>query len=769
MPLLAAFLLWIALAVSVQAQREPHIAYVYPAGGQQGTTFEVVVGGQFVAGPTNVWVTGGGVTAEVVDYSRPPNPRELAAMREQIKLLQDRKTAFERASKNRNRPRPAATNEMAVTATNAWTVADEKILADLRKKVANATRRSNPEISEPVTLQITITEDASPGPRELRLRSALGLSNPLAFHVGQFPELSEEHGANDSRARYGRSSRFEAASSAVENEMVVSIPAILNGQIMPGGVDRYRFRAAKGQRLVVAVQARELIPYLANAVPGWFQATLALYDSSGAELAYQDDFRHNPDPAFYYEIEKDGEYVVAIWDAIYRGREDFVYRLMIAESPFITGVFPLGGQAGESLEARLTGWNLATNRLGLVLPYSPLRSLLVAVTNGALVSNFLPCAIDSLPGIAEAEPNNSLASAQHAAPPVILNGRIDKPGDSDTFRIEGAAGSEFVAEVMARRLNSPLDSHLRLTDAAGVEIAANDDHEDKGAGLTSHHADSYLRATLPRDGIYHVQITDTQRKGGADFSYRLRLGAPQPGFELRVVPSSINLRPGSTGPITVYALRKDGFTNAIELRLSGGPDGMLLSGGWIPAGHDKIRATITAPARAIDEPFTIALEGRATVGSSTNVSAAVPAEDMMQAFAYRHLVPARELVACVFGERALRSPMPVLGAEPLGIPLGGSAVVSVKVPRNGRRQNLDYNLSEAPEGIELKTIEGSEGTTELQFRADPGKAKPGMSGNLLVLAAAPMQAAEATNEAVRNFRPPPLMLPAIPFEVISAK
>ena len=48
----------------------------------------------------------------------------------------------------------------------------------------------------------------------------------------------------------------------------------------------------------------------------------------------------------------DGEYIVEIKDAIYRGREDFVYRVAIGEFPFVTGVFPLGGPAGEQDDRR---------------------------------------------------------------------------------------------------------------------------------------------------------------------------------------------------------------------------------------------------------------------------------------------------------------------------------------------------------------------------------------------------------------------------------
>ena len=36
----------LATASGARAQNGPHIGYIYPAGGQQGTAFEVTVGGQ---------------------------------------------------------------------------------------------------------------------------------------------------------------------------------------------------------------------------------------------------------------------------------------------------------------------------------------------------------------------------------------------------------------------------------------------------------------------------------------------------------------------------------------------------------------------------------------------------------------------------------------------------------------------------------------------------------------------------------------------------
>ena len=72
-----------------------------------------------------------------------------------------------------------------------------------------------------------------------------------------------------------------------------------------------------------------------------------------------------------------------------------------------------------------------------------------------------------------------------------------------------------------------------------------------------------------RTGTYYVHLDDTQQKGGAAYGYRLRISAPRPDFELRIVPSSINVAAGATLPLTVYALRRDGFSGEITLGIEG--------------------------------------------------------------------------------------------------------------------------------------------------------------------------------------------------------
>ena len=107
------------------------------------------------------------------------------------------------------------------------------------------------------------------------------------------------------------------------------------------------------------------------------------------------------------------------------------------------------------------------------------------------------------------------------------------------FQFTGRAGETVVAEVFARRLDSPLDSVLKITDASGKLLAYNDDYEDPQAGTNTHDADSYLSLKLPADGTYYVHLGDTARCGGEEYAYRLRIGPPQPDFALFCVPSSI--------------------------------------------------------------------------------------------------------------------------------------------------------------------------------------------------------------------------------------
>src|ERR1019366_6539146 len=184
-----------------------------------------------------------------------------------------------------------------------------------------------------------------------------------------------------------------------------------------------------------------------------------------------------------------------------------------------------------------------------------------------------------------------------------------RPSASPCRRSSTAAS---IGPAIGMSSDSPLDSLLRLTDSAGRELAVNDDVEDTGAALLTHQADSRIDFKLPANGVYYFHLGDSQGKGGADYAYRLRISRPQPDFELRVVPSSINGRAGATVPVTVYALRRDGFAGDIALQLKDAPAGFRMAGGVNPGSADRVRLTLTM-APSPEGPRTLALEGPATI------------------------------------------------------------------------------------------------------------------------------------------------------------
>lgn len=803
----------LSLALAAQGQqRSPRIGFVYPAGGRQGTTFRVAIGGQFLDGASAVLVCGDGVQATVIEHAKPLSGKDFQLLRDKLKELMEKKLAangspvagrvLERlrsgAAKSAAKTtakapatgkpaaavagKPADSGAAAPTTKPTWTDADEKALAEVRKKLMNApNRQGNPAIAETVFVEVEIAPDAQPGRRELRLATTLGLTSPMAFCVGELPEFSESSPPATSQVNYFRS---KAAGQAAEGDAEITLPAVANGQIMPGDADRFRFKARKGQRIVVAAQARELIPYLADAVPGWFEATLAIYDSKGNELACVDRYKFHPDPVLCYEIPADDVYIVEIRDSIYRGRQDFIYRITIGELPFVTSIFPLGHEAGERTAVELAGWNLPTTRLTTaddkgrrpgVYPLNVGRDL--------CASNSVPFAVGSLPECLEQAGNDTPKTARKLTLPIIVNGRIDKPGDCDVFSFSAKAGSEIVAEVMARRLGSPLDSVLKLTDSSGKQLACNDDWENKGAGLETHHADSYIRARLPADGTYYIHLGDIQKKGGREHAYRLRVSEPRPDFELRVVPPSINMRAGASMPITVHALRKDGFDGEITLAIKDPRGVFTLSGGRIPAGQDHVRLTLTAPRAAMKEPVSLAIEGKATIAGLAVVHQAAPAEDMMQAFLYRHLVVAQDLKVCVTGGFAARAPVTLASATPVKIPAGGTARVQFSLPGQARPGDpkggakrpvrnalagVRLELSDPPEGITLQSSSMTGDAPEIVLKSDAAKAKPGMCGNLIVnvFMERSFPAAKDSKKMV-NRRAMVATLPAMPFEVVA--
>ena len=235
----------IFLAVaSAFAQNVPHAAYLLPAGGQQGATIQVHLGGQFLNNISAVHISGTGVAVSIGEYTRPMTAMQATALREHMQELQ------------KQRGTPAAQTE----------------LADIRTKLLLFSQRrlTSPGLSETLALTINIGRDAEPGRREFRVSSPQGLSNPIVFCVGNFPEVLESETLDIARPTAAPSGN-QIRITQPPTDMAITLPTVVNGRIKPrlgtpqqqgrpgqpftpGESDRYHFHARAGQHLVITAK-----------------------------------------------------------------------------------------------------------------------------------------------------------------------------------------------------------------------------------------------------------------------------------------------------------------------------------------------------------------------------------------------------------------------------------------------------------------------------------------------------------------------------------
>ena len=710
--------IFIATVAVLSAAVTPHIGFVYPAGAVPGATLTVTIGGQYLRDFSGIDLSGIPVEVRKTDYLRIYDRKEGNALRRRKDILEAKiaEEPSELVKQQMQRQIELLEPEIAMV--------KEVAIEDQKNPALAAKKQFNPQIAERITLEITLPEKVVPGNYEIRVITTSGLSNPLLFQIGQLPEFYEK----------------EPNNQATSPEKLPTLPILINGQIMPGDVDCFRFHATKGQSLVFQTDARSLVPYLADAVPGWFQAVLTLYDAKGREVAYDDDYLSSPDPVLIYPVPEDGNYTLSIRDSIFRGREDFVYRVSIGETPFIERIFPLGGMQNSEVEVNLYGVNLPEKKLKFKTAGNAPQMQSIRVKKDGLYSNSRLFSVSSLPDSFEKEPNNLFSQAFAVTNDTVFNGTIGTPGDQDWFSFTGYKGDQKTIEVYARRLGSPLDARLTLLDAQQKVVAASDDVEDKSDGLMTHHADARIDFTLPESGTYFVRLDDTQSKGGEEYAYRLMIGEEHPDFQLRIVPSSIRIPQEGTAIVNVHAIRYGGFTGKVTLSILDAPLGITLQRAVIPEGADSAQIIIAASQRAEKQLVPLEIEGTANCGSQTVCRRAIPAEDMMQAFAYRHLVTAQKFLVQV----AEPDPVTVtLRLPPSGVirarPDSEVTLTASVNRKDDGAGGVKLALSDPPEWLTLVTDNvGQKGSNEVILKISP-HAEPGDKATVILTGSARRQ------------------------------
>jgi len=270
-----------AMVPEARAQRRgtPYIGFVYPAGGQQGTTFHVKLGGQTLDNVDKVVVTGEGVSTRVVDFYRNMGNQELRYLRDQLRELQRGKPTPRLAptmvakmmsmdstpvigpptppAKPAPKPRAKSASKTKPKPKTEKDKAKQKLIEKIQTRMAADNRRpANRSAAELVFVEVTIAPNAEPGPREIRVLSTRGMTNPMVFYVGQVPEVARRSMKTATFQVLGKEYLAQRKRPPEEEEMQITVPCTMNGQIASGEVNKYRFEARKGQRLVISVKAR---------------------------------------------------------------------------------------------------------------------------------------------------------------------------------------------------------------------------------------------------------------------------------------------------------------------------------------------------------------------------------------------------------------------------------------------------------------------------------------------------------------------------------
>lgn len=541
-----------------------------------------------------------------------------------------------------------------------------------------------------LTARITLPADIPPGPTRFRVVGDRGISNPGRIVVGPSVPTVAEVEPNDGFRR----------------AQLVPSPSAVEGRLARGNeVDVYAVEMRAGETLAAEALA-------ARAGSG-LDPLLTIFSTERRILAADDDLL-GLDAACWAKIERSGRYYIQIQDADGqspdpkkeqgRTRE---YRLLVGAVPVVASAFPAGARLGEAATIRLLGANLPTaagarfDRLGdnpLVVdaPHGPPHPPTIRVGDGAEV--------------AEAGGNVEADHAQEVRLPAAINGRLDRSGDVDYYRIRARPGEEgdYAITALSARVGSPADPLLAAVDAGGATLAEDDDALGRDSRL--------VRPIDAAEGA-RVAVRDAYNRGGPRFVYRLEFERLPPrsvrvAIDLgrRTVPRGGSLAVGLT-------VERRGFDGLVSILAGPLPAGVRAAPSTIAAGVNAGVLVLSADADAALGALPLSLTARDA-----------PA---VAAFAFRERwegprgpteASAEVPTIAVGGPSTLGVS---IAAEELVVAPGGRVEVRVAVDRRGEAagRGVKLRLRGAGEGfVEPKVAELKAGETSaliaLEVKAD---------------------------------------------------
>ena len=519
---------------------QPRINSVMPMGGQVGQSIVLTVFGTDLDEPTGLLFSHPGFQAELV---LPPEPKP--------------------DPNKKDPPKPMPAKPKAIPLSHKYTV--------------------------------MIPAEAPIGMHDVRIVTKLGVSNPRAFLVGEWPEVLES----------------DKPHGDVAEAQTLQMNSVVNGTIAnPADVDYYGFAVKAGQRVILNVRT--------SSIDSRCRPLLEVFDPSGKRLGSNRNDRDS-DALFDFTAKTDGRYLARICEFAYQsGSAEHFYRFTVSTGPWIDAVYPCvvsptaptavtvygrnlpGGKVAEGMTS-LDGRPLETSSVTITPPSDAARDQMrmrertaptQALGDGFEFrlkgSNAVPLYFGEakvhLEGL---KPNDSIETAEAIAVPCDVLGRIEKRYDKDWFKFAAKKGEVFIIELFADRIGSEMDTYY-LVKAVGSKGNVIEEQDDDPESL--HPQTFFTRSgdpaaskfTAPADGEYAVLVAS--REANVNFGprcqYRLRIAKPAPNFRAVAMPKSrdyngpSHLYAGGECALDVFLDRRDGFTGPVAITATGLPPGV---------------------------------------------------------------------------------------------------------------------------------------------------------------------------------------------------
>ncbi len=418
-----------------------------------------------------------------------------------------------------------------------------------------------------VSFRVTVPPHTPPGIYGARVATNQGISPLRIVLVDDLPVFSQQ-----------------AGNTTPATAQHVSLPAAIDGTVDALTSQFYKFHVEAGQRLAMEIFARRIGSAL--------DPTLRLFDASGREIAYSDDLPGlSEDAAIDHTFAKAGDYVLAIEDNLNQGGGNYQFHLRIGDFPGATVATPLGATRGSEVTFHFADKSGAEiEPVHVKVPSDPLLVALNVPARfvGGSTTGFATVLLSDRHEASETEPNDDRKTATRAEFGANLNGRLQKPGDVDHFVFRAKAGQTANFTAFARRLGSPADVVLRVTQADGNQLAYAE-----GAGP----AEATLSTTFPADGDYVVEVFDLNHRGGPRYAYHIDAAPSDAGFSLTASTDSMNIPTGGTALVTVTAARSR-YIGPIAVKAVDLPKGVTSVRAVIGPGQDSVVLSLQAAAGA---------------------------------------------------------------------------------------------------------------------------------------------------------------------------